>query len=437
MSYYDNQDYQDQGYYDPYTPPPTAQNNDSLKNEVFTALQSMGYNYFLIEKAYSRAPIKTTEGVLSYITDNPRLQEEVELDLQAQEAMLYSESEAQQREQEIKKQSFEEEAYRKLPNVGFIDPVLKQTLMLMGYEDYMVIAALQATNSVSADAAVAWIIDNGYKIPKPQSPVRKFEKKIEKKVVKTQPYSGPVYRSKNDYTKKEEVIQKRVLKSNASNPGYERKPAQQPKNKSIIGNVPDSHSPDNQRFTHSSSIYNKKPEHIESTPIEEIKENPIDEMEARRQAMLLQAKARERQNQREKATEIDDEKRRREQTKELQEAKRLQEEANLRINLERIEREKKEKEDRKKEILKQIAIDKARKAGKDISEVEEMFKEERTVQEKFDEIFDKMVKIYTLEGVEGQKLKTCLTTCMIYLSKISQFFYKFFLNKLNFLLIIF
>lgn len=37
----------------------------------------------------------------------------------------------------------------------------------MGYEDYLVIAGLQATNSSCIDAAVSWIIDNGYKIPRP------------------------------------------------------------------------------------------------------------------------------------------------------------------------------------------------------------------------------------------------------------------------------
>lgn len=41
-----------------------------------------------------------------------------------------------------------------MPNVGFIDPEMKMTLMLMGYEDYLVIASLQATNSRSVDTAV-------------------------------------------------------------------------------------------------------------------------------------------------------------------------------------------------------------------------------------------------------------------------------------------
>lgn len=435
MSYNNNnEDFyynQDQGYYhndlSSFTAPEDPQITQSTpKSEIFKSLQSMGYNYFLIEKAYEKSLHKSTEGVLAYITDNPRLEREVESELQEQEAMLYSQTENQKKEEEIIKESFENEAFKRPPNVGYIDPKLRETLLFMGYEDYMIVAALQATNSVSADAAVAWILDYGFKIPKPNSPLRN-QKKEESFIEKKQPYKAgdnnmnKNYRNTNNSNKDfiEKKIEKKVLKSNAYHPGYNRSiPSPTP----VISNYQGSNPKSNGRIPINSSIHNKKDNHIESTPIEEKTTPKVDENEARRQAMLLQAKARERMNKREEKTQNSEEIKKIEDPKLAQEAKRKQEEEALRRNLERIEEEKKNKDKEKIEILKQLAIDKARRAGRDPAEVEEMFKSEETIEDKFLKIFEKMATIYSLEGVEGEKLKTCLTTCMIYFSKYLFFF---------------
>lgn len=114
----------------------------------------MGYNYLLAEIAIRTAPIKTVEGVINFIDSNPSLQQRVEEEIQTREIMAQTEAEAEREYLDAQSQSFESEAYTEMPNVGFIDPEMKMTLMLMGYEDYLVIASLQATNSRSVDTAV-------------------------------------------------------------------------------------------------------------------------------------------------------------------------------------------------------------------------------------------------------------------------------------------
>lgn len=131
------------------------QGEEKFKTEVCSTLTSMGYNYLLAEIAYETAPIKTVEGVLNYIDANPHLSQRVEEEIRAKEAMAQTEAETEQQYLDAQRQSFEQEAYKKLPNVGFIDPALKHQLLLMGYEDYLVIAGLQATNSSCIDAAVS------------------------------------------------------------------------------------------------------------------------------------------------------------------------------------------------------------------------------------------------------------------------------------------
>jgi len=80
------------------------------------------------------------------------------------------------------------------------------------------------------------------------------------------------------------------------------------------------------------------------------------------------------------------------------------------------EREKWNKEQEKKEILQQLAIDKAMRTGKPI-ELEDPNKEP-TVEEKFVELYEKMEKCYPIRTPRAAILAKCLDTIRIYLCKI-------------------
>ena len=117
-------------------------NEDPYRSETFQTLTAFGYNYILAEIAYQAAPIKTVEGVINYIESNPSLEKRVLEEIQAKELLAKTEAESEQEYLNVQRQSFEEEAYLQMPNVGYIDPELKHELLLMGYEDYLVIASL-------------------------------------------------------------------------------------------------------------------------------------------------------------------------------------------------------------------------------------------------------------------------------------------------------
>jgi len=79
------------------------------------------------------------------------------------------------------------------------------------------------------------------------------------------------------------------------------------------------------------------------------------------------------------------------------------------------EREKWMKEQQKKQILRQIAIDKAMRTGKPV-ELEEENKEP-TIEENFIELYEKMEKIYPIRTPKAAKLAKCLDTARIYICK--------------------
>ena len=568
------------------------------KSEVLTMLQAMGYNYLLVDKAYDRAPIKTGEGVINFINSNPTLRSEIEAELQTQEAMIYSQAQEQKTLERVQKESFEAEAYRKNPNVGFIDPVLREKLLLMGYEDFMVVAALQATNSASADAAVNWIVDYGYKIPRP-APVRQPQptkptyntRKVVKPkpaAVKPKPKPRPQPRPKLvpqhrfQSTTQQYAANRRVPASNnissknsrrmdfsnqgrkiasnlntggtsnrakfgsagyqefqnnggdgvwkskvskgrvridgttgktnyntggvvgtrsrvnqpsgissgnraynsnlnkpsaVSNPGgskyQSRIPAQKPGSeipktvdtsnlmiKSKYGTS--SNASGTQGNKYQSSVTGSRPRQantnlmnsgmrtiqqptIPSQPRpavntktggisskisvkKPVKQEPTSKLQnselKRREAMREQALARERQNALKAVKEAKEVDKDANKKQEDQEAARKEEEEKLIKRMQRIEMEKKKQDNQRFEVLKQIEMDKARRAGRDVKEVEAMFDQtlDQGVEGQIDEIVAKMEKIYPLRTPEEAKLKTCLKTCSIYLSKIKTIF---------------
>jgi hypothetical protein len=79
------------------------------------------------------------------------------------------------------------------------------------------------------------------------------------------------------------------------------------------------------------------------------------------------------------------------------------------------ERDRWNKEQEKKQVLRQIAIDRAIRTGKPV-ELEDENKEP-TIEEKFKELYEKMEKIYPIRTPKAAKLATCLNTIRIYLSK--------------------
>ena len=81
------------------------------------------------------------------------------------------------------------------------------------------------------------------------------------------------------------------------------------------------------------------------------------------------------------------------------------------------ERDKWYKEQEKKEILRQIAIDKAIRTGKPVELEDE--NRPKTIEEKFIELFEKMEKIYPIRTPKAAKLARCLDTVRIYLCKLT------------------
>lgn len=82
-----------------------------------------------------------------------------------------------------------------------------------------------------------------------------------------------------------------------------------------------------------------------------------------------------------------------------------------------LEREKWIKEQEKKQVLRQIAIDRAIRTGKPVVLDDEDDTKESTIEEKFLELYDKMEKIYPIRTPKAARLAKCLDTVRIYLCK--------------------
>jgi len=98
--------------------------------------------------------------------------------------------------------------------------------------------------------------------------------------------------------------------------------------------------------------------------------------------------------------------------------------------LTKIEKEKWLKEQEKKQILKQIAIDRAIKNGTPVVLNDDSQKEE-TIEEKFKALYEKMEKCYPIRTPKAAELAKCLETIGIYISKGFIFFLTFIDNILG------
>jgi len=133
--------------------------------------------------------------------------------------------------------------------------------------------------------------------------------------------------------------------------------------------------------------------------------------EAKQKARELQKVLAAKLKAKEKALAEQQEKDRVRQGKELSMAKRQLEETTVRLNIERIKREKKEKEDAMAKVLAQIEHDKYARTGKRPK------KKLLPVPEILAGILKKMQRIYPAGSMSGGQVKTCFKTCGIYISK--------------------
>lgn len=97
--------------------------------------------------------------------------------------------------------------------------------------------------------------------------------------------------------------------------------------------------------------------------------------------------------------------------------KRQLDEQRIRQNMEKITKQKEFQAQEKARLLAEIAKEKGAKNGVQIAPEYLVQPEPKTIPEKFKEIYEKMSKIYPPKTAEGEKMKTCLQTVIIYLSK--------------------
>lgn len=129
--------------------------------------------------------------------------------------------------------------------------------------------------------------------------------------------------------------------------------------------------------------------------------------EAKAKARELQRMIREKTLKEEKEAELEREKNRIAMGKGLAEAKRQMDEAQKKIALEAYLREKNQTEREKEEMLRLLEEDKRRKLGDKYKEKEKQA-QVKTTKQGFDEIYDKMYKVYRMGQLDA--LRTCLST---------------------------
>jgi len=438
--------------------------SERVKQETYNTLQAMGYNYILVDLAYKRAPIKTTEGVLNYMDSNPGLQTEVNSQLQAQEQQVMGDT---------------------------VNSSLFEQLLMMGFEDYMITAALKATNNRSVDAAMTWIMDNPGKIapptktkksdgrrrkasPKAKKPRKKSAGRRKRVVEEKKPTKGSRRAGERKRTMGNAG---RQIMGDGPTTGYKPstrgtrkgpsgpKPAQKPPSKpgtgysrrnntkkvtkkeeyvptttktttpttsTTIGGSLGAQAPEfgvYDPFSRPKFVEDEKPEEpVEEEGMEE-KEEVMSERQVheRRVKMLKNIERREMENKklmRKLAREGKLPKKEVPKSNRVKVKKIVKKEAEKSEKLSKHQMEKIEKEKAKKEIMRQLAIDKARRFGKEV-EFDEEEDKEPTVAEIFEELYVKMEAIYPIRTKKAKTLKTCLMTIGIYLSKKTFFFQKF------------
>ena len=430
---------------------------DRLKQETFATLQGMGYNYILINKAYNRSNIKTTEGVMNYILSHPELQTEVTQELSEQEASLLG---GDSKSGGISKSANYNNLY--------------EQLLLMGFEDYLIEASLAATNARSVDSAMDWISKNRSRVRKPGS------KAGTRGVKKPNARSGkntPGGTRRNYNTRNSKKVEKPAPRAGgrkntggrtggASGRGGRRPTGRVPKSKpaskysknDINPIAPEPEDDIDQPKTEAGKVYSSsgvlggdnrsefgvydptsRPKFVaDSKPTNEKSEaqkrreeqKKKKEEEQRRQAILKNVQKREKENRRlglgkqegmiekkplQKKAKNPPEQQRKHQMEMVSKPRSVVvSQQGARKTKHQVEAE--EKERARKDILKQLAIDKAKRFGRPV-DIDDDEDRPPTVLERFEAIYAKMVAIYPIRTKKAKILQVCLKTAGIYISK--------------------
>lgn len=381
--------------------------SDKFKNEVYTTLQSMGYNYVMVDIAYKRAPIKTTEGVLNYIMENPSVHSEAEQQITSNSGYGRSSKSGGGRQPKI-------------------DTALKGQLLIMGLDEAQIDAALTAPGINTVDKALDWIASH------PDAGKKKTSGRPKKGSRNTRTKKTESGRTKKPPSRRND---KRIGGGRSRKTKEVKKPERKKEAKKTtgggtkLGNYNESGKtvPDVEFGVYNPHAAPKVVEDsnlkFEKTKAEKEREaKALEEKNARalRKETLRRAKARERENKRnpppKPEPEMEEAKPKKNRfSKKSQGAKinKIVKNEKSTPNLSLHELERIEKEKQKQEILKQLAIDKARRFGKEV-EIEEYVP---TTEDHFLEIYRKMESIYPIRTPKAKKLKTCLKTIGIYLSK--------------------
>lgn len=138
----------------------------------------------------------------------------------------------------------------------------------------------------------------------------------------------------------------------------------------------------------------------------------ISPEEAAIKALEMQKKIRDEIAEKEKQNLLEAEKLRLKSGKEMTETRRVLEEQRTKIEMDEFIREKQKTEREKQEMLRIIEEDKLRRFGKVVAPVEK----QKSLKEKFDELFQKQYKVHRLGAMDV--LKTCLNTIRVYIENI-------------------
>ena len=417
------------------------------KESVLNTLLDMGYNFDTISYAYDSSPDKTPQGVIDYIMNNPPPQE-----YQNQQNTNFGYNDAPLTEEQL---------YGNFPDIdpqshefvdpkiqnrddNYVDPQLMEQLEAMGYEPEIAQQAIFMTKNQSIDAAMNWIYDNEAIVAQLRKDMEEeqvriamlaqqeqFERQVEEQKRKEAELMKQFERERQEGIKREKEQELEAIRRSKQQAEKEAlrfssmliddkqtfaKEREEFQNKygdsykQVRENVLKSRQGQRERKNYISSPPKKQQEQKEEVIV---KKNPPIKIDGSKFNPQVQQKTLG-DFEREKAAR---------DNRLLQEKKQKEEEENLKENISRAEREKQNKESERRKVLEQIARDKAARTGKPMEEFMEPEEvQEETVKQKFLNIYGKMQKIYPPGSSEEVKVKTCLSTIGIYLSKKNLFY---------------
>ncbi len=161
-------------------------------------------------------------------------------------------------------------------------------------------------------------------------------------------------------------------------------------------------------------IENHKADKDFNEPIEVEAPPKLSPEEARLKAKQLQEQIRQKALAEDKKNALEQEKLRLQMGKNMSDAQRIMKEQQKKIAIQQYMKEKQKTENEKMDMLKQLEEDKKRRFGENYK-IKDL-KKVKTIQEEFDEIYDKMYKIYRMNQLS--MLHTCIKTIRIYLKNI-------------------